>query len=160
MLRSYWKASVSSESWINMMLWYPLVGVCVVVLLYLARIADLRNSKWPDVVRDRQVTPRRIFITRFLNLCLQVTVFLWTGKAEENGQSSVHGQQSPPGSDRRLLPGATPGSGRYRLGPPPVDSRSWLNVQSGYHKPYSIMVSGTHVIRWIENWNLGSMGRV
>ena len=61
------------------------------------------------------------------------------------------GQQSPPGSDRRLLPGATPGSGRYRLGPPPVDSRSWLNVQSGCHKPYSIMVSGTHVIRWIEN---------
>ena len=59
-----------------MMLWYPLVGVCIVVLLYLARIADLRNSKWPDVVRDRQVTPRRIFITRFLNLCLQVTVFL------------------------------------------------------------------------------------
>ena len=36
---------------------------------------------------------------------------------------------------------------------------SWLNVQSGCHKSQNIEASGTCVIRWIENWNLGSTGR-
>ncbi len=121
------------------MLWYPLVGVCLVVLLYLARIADLRNSKWPDVVRDRQVTPRRIFITRFLNLCLQVTVFLWTGKAEENGQSSDR--------DSKVLLDQTVGCSRGR--PREVVAIDWVLRRStlGVGSMYS-QAAINHIPSW------------